>query len=227
MKHLGDVRNTAGWFNRPNEGTPEGKFTVATWFATYDPVTFCAELPLWLYLTSDTGHSGGVLRRAGFIPVLIFSLVGCSHRPEKHLARLEEGHHEWLFWLRPMSSHEAGRLHVDAVTWSRGRGTGFIKKRWGHLLRGELRGSVGRGKGLKTLPEPLICWPKNLINVENVLSQTVIHSWFSISYHSLATQHPQAFTDGLFLRPESWERSKWLHHHQPGNGHVNQWFQKY
>lgn len=51
----------AGWFNRPNEGIPEGKFTVAFWFATYDPITLCAELQLWFYLTSNTGHSGGVL----------------------------------------------------------------------------------------------------------------------------------------------------------------------
>ena len=136
MKHLGDARNTAGWFNRPNEGIPGGKFTVATWFATYDPITLCAELQLWFYLTSNTGHSRGVLMRAGFIAVLIFSLVGCSHRSEKYLTRLEEGHHERLFWLRPMSSHEAGRLHVDAVTWNQGRGTGFIKKRWSSAAEG-------------------------------------------------------------------------------------------
>lgn len=35
--------------------------------------------------------------RAGFIAVLIFPFVGCSHRSKKYLARLKEGHHERLF----------------------------------------------------------------------------------------------------------------------------------
>lgn len=81
---------------------------------------------------------------------------------------------------------------------------GLLRRDEVQLLRGELRGSVEKGKCLKTPSEPFICGPKNLINVENVLLQTIIHSWLSISYHPLATQHPQAFTVGLFLRPESW-----------------------
>ena len=52
--------------------------------------------------------------RAGFIAVLIFSLVGCSHRSEKYLARLEEGHHEGLLVVGAVPAHQACRPGADA-----------------------------------------------------------------------------------------------------------------
>ena len=55
--------------------------------------------------------------RAGFIAVLIFSLVGCSHRSEKYLARLEEGHHEGLLVLGPLPPDQARQLGVDALSY--------------------------------------------------------------------------------------------------------------
>lgn len=67
-------------------------------------------------LTSSTGHPGGVLMRAGFIAVLIFPFVGCSHRSKENLTGLKEGHHERLFRLRPVSSHETGGLHIDTAS---------------------------------------------------------------------------------------------------------------
>lgn len=100
---------------------PEGRFTVATWFATYDPITLCVQPLLRLNLTSNAGHSGGVLMRAGFIAVLIFPFVSGSHGSKEYLACLEEGHHERLFGLRPVSSHKTRGFYIDTASWNRKR----------------------------------------------------------------------------------------------------------
>lgn len=47
MKHSGDARYIAEWFNKPNKGIhPEGKFIVATWFATCKSLCTTAALVL-------------------------------------------------------------------------------------------------------------------------------------------------------------------------------------
>lgn len=70
-----------------------------------------------LHLTSNAWHPGGLLLTTGFVAVLIFPLiVGCSDRTEKHFTCLEECNHEWLLWLRPMSSNQASRFNIDTST---------------------------------------------------------------------------------------------------------------
>lgn len=135
MKHLGMQER---WLDDliDQMRVPEGKFTVASWFATYDPILSvqnCSSgfiLPPTLDILEESWWELDLLR------FWFFLLLAALTDRRSNLAAWRRP--PWMAVLTEAHVVPRGRSTSRDVTWNQGRGTGLSQEEMKfNLLRGE------------------------------------------------------------------------------------------
>lgn len=157
MKHLGDTRKTAGWFNRPNEVYQRVNLLWLLDLQHTAHNSLCKFLhQLLVYLHLQHGRFWrGHIESWIYCGFLIFFSCWLSHRSGEVSHFALKGHHEWLFLIEVYGVTERWKADFTLIfswAWNQGRGLGLHQERDEvHLLRVSSEGPWGKGKCLKTL----------------------------------------------------------------------------